>query len=120
MPWDARIKMPHEIVGDSFRIMPMGRQMPPLPASQQLIQTTGEDGADSVFQKPDLKFAKATDHRRETLERETDMGTEMRLQEVDKKWSCLILEQISAWEIGRLVATSGTTFVCQGWPSGAA
>ena len=85
-----------------------------LPASQQLIQITGEDGADSVFQKPDLKFAKATDHRRETLERETDMGTEMRLQEVDKKWSCLILEQISAWEIGRQVATSGQLSFAKG------
>ena len=108
MPWDAHMRMPHEVVNDFFRVMPMGGQMPPVPASRELTQTAMQTVSDSVFQKAGLKFAKATDERlwkeRLTWERKCAY----------KKWSCLILEQISAWEIGRQVATSGQMSFAKG------
>ena len=108
MPWDARLKMPHEIMSDAFKVMPMSGQMPPVPIAQQSTQPSGGTVEHSVFHKAGLRFAKATDERlwKEKLSWERKCAY--------KKWSSLILEQISAWEIGRQVASSGQMSFAQG------
>ena len=100
MPWDLSMKSPFQVQADALTPQPWKARMPPLPCFPgEAVSAVESEWIEDSFFRIGLKAVSSADQR--LLEDKLSWERKCAC----KKWCSLILMKLSAWSIGRDVAS---------------
>ena len=109
MPWDLKLKSPMMVQSESFSMPTWKCRMPSMPClPDEQTAVIESEMVEDAFTKVGLRAASASDQRlwQEKLSWERKCACE--------KWCTLVLMKLSAWAIGRSVASSSGMQLARG------